>query len=580
MSLQVWLPLNGNLNNQGLLSNPIISTTPTYVDGKLGKAMSTGALTLTAEQTNSVLNNKAVSFCFWIKVIGTDRQMIFGNDSMSANNNRKFAIFQYPTVNDLHLSWMNDTGNNTFIATILTGCFPNNIWTHCAITYENPICKVYINGEVKAEYNGASNSSTFAYSTPLIHNSSGRLLNDFRIYDHCLSAKEVKELAKGLVLHYKLTGPGQENLIRNSQLATSWGNGEVLACNEPTGYSFDGECIKITSGTSGNQNNGYGLLLRASDISYSVGEKLTFSVDIKGRGQHIGLWFLGTDGNWWTGANFHTYFTQYNDWTRISVTGTVPSGAPRIMLGLHAGLSNNTLYAKNMKLERGSISTPWRPNSTDSLYSFLGFNSIIEPDCSGFGNNGTKSRSIISNSNSPRYNSSYNFIPSNKITSTTGMPVGSNTVFTINFWLYIPSGKTFTQWGDFIGFNGNNIRLETSNTSASNLNWYNYPIGSANGLTNFSLTKDTWNMITLVCDGSKFIQYLNGSLLANTNLSGTAFSTNGSIWIGDTTNMYFNMSDLRIYATALSADDIKELYNSSVSIDKSGNLFAYEFMEV
>jgi hypothetical protein len=29
-------------------------------------------------------------------------------------------------------------------------------------------------------------------------------MNDFRIYDHALSTKEVEEIAKGLVLHYKL----------------------------------------------------------------------------------------------------------------------------------------------------------------------------------------------------------------------------------------------------------------------------------------------------------------------------------------------------------------------------------------
>lgn len=43
MSLQVWLPLNGNLNNNGLLGTLTTATSATYVNnGKTGKALSVG----------------------------------------------------------------------------------------------------------------------------------------------------------------------------------------------------------------------------------------------------------------------------------------------------------------------------------------------------------------------------------------------------------------------------------------------------------------------------------------------------------------------------------------------------------
>jgi hypothetical protein len=39
------------------------------------------------------------------------------------------------------------------------------------------------------------------------------------------------------------------------------------------------------------------------------------------------------------------------------------------------------------------------------------------------------------------------------------------------------------------------------------------------------------------------------------------------------------LSDLRIYATPLTDAQIKELYDTSMTIDKSGNIYARELVE-
>ena len=54
-------------------------------------------------------------------------------------------------------------------------------------------------------------------------------INDVRIYDHCLSNKEIKEIAKGLMLHYKL-----DNVIENN----------VYDCS---GYSNNGTIVGTLS---------------------------------------------------------------------------------------------------------------------------------------------------------------------------------------------------------------------------------------------------------------------------------------------------------------------------------------------
>ena len=90
-------------------------------------------------------------------------------------------------------------------------------------------------------------------------------------------------------------------------------------------------------------------------------------------------------------------------------------------------------------------------------------------------------------------------------------------------------------------------------------------------------------MITLVYETTGTKTYINGELHHTyTNTSyGINFNTNARLFLccesstANPTSPYFNGKecDFRIYTTALSADDIKSLYNNNAYIDTAGNIY-------
>ena len=590
MSLVVWLPLNGNLENQGL-SNVTVTNNRATVDnnGKIGKCYSFGSSKRITVSQPANLSTTAASLSCWVNLSawGSSYDSLVNLSTGTGWSDTRLAFVRNNTANRIGFCVAN---GSTYNFTVMTSDLPLNTWTHLTGTFDGSTIKIYVNGVLNNS--AATTFNSLVYGSAVLNLGSwsngnnypitGKL-NDVRVYSHCLAAKEVKELSKGLVLHYRLSGPGQENLIKNSQLKTEWAIGDIQRCNNPTGYNFNNGCLTITSGTAGNANNGYGILLRTSDISYVAGEKLTFSVDIKGTGQHIGLWFLGSDGNWWTGTNFHIYFTQYNNWTRISVTGTVPNNAPRVMLGLHAGLSNNTLYAKNIKLERGSVPTPWCPNPADALYSAMGYNNNIEYDCSGYLRNGTQNGNFTWSADSPRYATSY------LKTSNSKPLINVPTVFvsgasipeiTMACW-WKSDSTTSADRKNLISLGENNFIRFGPNSSTTE--WI-YCTGTTATITIPNCMDMKWHHHVITFKGGVFSVYFDGEL------KGTQATSLSAIACSSTTNYigaYFSnseivpgaFSDARVYATALSADDIAELYHSAVIVDNTGKNYAYEYFE-
>ena len=92
-----------------------------------------------------------------------------------------------------------------------------------------------------------------------------------------------------------------------------------------------------------------------------------------------------------------------------------------------------------------------------------------------------------------------------------------------------------------------------------------------NKFTKNNWKNSDWNHVVVIRDGSTYKMYINGKAEIQSgtadywNHSASTITVGGreenaAMWNG-------NISDFRIYSTALSADDVKELYNTSCIIN-------------
>lgn len=597
MALRVWLPLNGNLENKGLSpAKAEAVTTVSFSDGKIGQSLSGGKIKIPAAYVGDIFNNEHMSICFWYYT-NTDATTgnhsicgFSGNGEGDSGASRSWDFFAYSIPTTFH--WSMGTIGGGSLANVL----PNNQWVHIAVTFDGSKLLIYFNGVLQYTGSGSSNF-TFDKSYYISFGSTLQKLNDFRIYDECLSPKQIKEISKYLMAHYKLDTPGViNNLTRNSTYNTYnnfYSSGTTGTLTKLTEQYQECNIYRLTMTPNATSLSSFQTALWAHGIygfsnTFKANTKYCFwilwrpvthnDVVVGGTASNIGGWTEIPSAEWGDGWNI---VGQYRDGSvttdktdSIFISFKTPTAAEGVPISI-------------------DFCCPHLVEGYDYIlneYNYKGTDLETVTDNSGNGYNATKSGTLIFNTNSPRYNGSMKFSSDSylKINKLLNSDVKEAS---FSFWfnmdgasgqypgIFVPNSNPTAQNGLWLSVNTESAGLwayrasfspnyHKAGTLIETSGWHHAVFVWNNGVSKWYLdgsqygsTVDTWATDTL----SSTLDYTIGDSYTGTNWNGTLFTG--------------RLSDFRIYATALSENDIKELYQTSAAVDNKKNIYAYEFKE-
>ena len=217
MSLRIWLPLNGSLENKGLDDITVTNNGATIDNnGKIGKCYSFNGSNSGINVTgNTIVSLSAGDFsiAFWIYNDDQGDRSIY----LATITPTDFGLGIEKTVNEgLRIYWQ---GNPDYYPSFL---IPVQEWCHITVVIKNSNCYCYKNGTLTAfreDGSFSSNKITNIWEYIMLGRDKrtgntvykGKM-NDVRIYNHALSPLEVKHIAQGLILHYPLSDNSIQSL--------------------------------------------------------------------------------------------------------------------------------------------------------------------------------------------------------------------------------------------------------------------------------------------------------------------------------------------------------------------------------
>ena len=616
MGLQIWLPLIGDMHNQGMSGVTVTSTSATVdANGKIGSCMKiVDAVDLYYAPD---FGTGSFSFCGWFKfnkaeittkvstltINATYKQPtgnLIGNNSYGGigitwNANNVYADGAFNSMSIM------GTIRTSTISARNTGSFAVSFdtWIHIALLwdYEAKKLSIYKDGIHYASTTTPDFSDAVIRSLcinyPGVWSGNGPnttipfRANDIRVYNHCLSAKEVKEISKGLVTHYSF---GQSPLF--SKMLTE--NLQGITLNDGSTW------VKLM-----HHNNPAANLFTTSNCKNNEAENL-----------YSKLYLIETDANFKSTDGYYEYLVKEkatsastettirmkqtsNPATTSTITGVVIVDAGTAPTARLIGLKHNgsSAYMHNGSSWWCAVGA-WNrynggiPGFLDTVTSgYLDFYMRIDSgtygnskiyDVSGNKNDGTLNGTTTTiDSVSPRYSHSIHLKNSgDNIT----IPMPQLHTFTYSFWFKRDRVSQSNREMLMTGWYGVSFELNPNNTLTFKCACTSSHV-ERNVVTSFVFSStEVWYHVAFThTDGVGSKIYVNGNLEKTASFTDLIDYTSSTARIGYySSSLYFlgQYSDFRIYGIELSADDIKELYNVSNSIDNKGNLLTYELKEV
>lgn len=594
MGLQVWMPMIGNINNQGL-SN-LSNLSGKYVQGTcstFGKCLNVPNSSLISFTADGLVNAKKFSVCFWTladKSTKTDwnKMLQLGDkktDGSYGSNFRFESCTTYPRACSFH---NNDKNAITAGSRILGSS--NSTWYHVCVTYDGTELKSYTNGNLIGTDVGNG-----GYLTGYVQIGSANyfgLMNDLRIYDEVISQKQIRSIYNLQIIHYPLN-----NIYEVGITNKYFGDAAEGALN------YDGNYITRTKlsnergykyklSYTGTGKDMWKSLEIGSHFSFTAGRTYYYSCKVRCHSKsHTQLFLraarcgndwvttmvdtLNVDGQW------HEYTVSQTINASFDRSGTTVTCNPLVEFYTNDMSTSGMSYTFDVDIKDIQV-------TEGQKYSFIANEMVTSfvSDISGYSNNASVGVDVGIGVQSPRYDACYYFSAKSYLKFPNPI-YAKKTIYglTINMWVKLNSGC-----GEYATI------LSGLNNPTSNFPWLAVNTESlglwsfiqsntpqyGRGMLNELLSLNTWYMITYVFNSGSVYWYLNGTrkgditkyttlnyINADMEYLALGNSYSGTQW---NTNFCGCISDFRMFTTVLSADDVKALYQNSASITSTGQV--------